>query len=758
MMKKVVYFFIKIMRRLMLLAFSVSVLFGIFCIVQIKKAPDTNNISLAPDGYLTTITDEDENVVDYLHTAESNRIYVPLDEISINLQNAFIAIEDVRFYRHHGIDIRGILRALVKGVCTGNFSQGASTITQQLIKNNVLTSWVSEKSFYEKVCRKIQEQYLAIKIENSHKKEEILELYLNTINLGAGTRGVQVASLYYFHKNASDLSIAESALIAGITKNPSAYNPKKHPEKSMERQRIVLNVMLRYGYIDLSEYKNAIEEDVLDRIKSEPVSENQEIFSWFEDILIGEVISDLQSTYGYDLEDAWDILYSGGLTIHSTLDVNVQEKCEEVAMNSSYFSNDEEISIVVMEPMSGAVRAIVGGRGEKKESLSYNRAVESIRQPGATISVLGQYTAAIETGKVTLGTVFDDAPYSYQDGTEIHNPYYGYFGRISIHKAVSTSSNIVALKIFQNVGIETTYSYLQLFGFDHLNEYDKYESLALGGTHNGVTNLELTSAYNAIANGGVYNEAHFYTEVTDIQGNIILENTSVGERVIKESTSELLTVAMEDCLKNEPENCASFDGISIAGKSGCTNQCRDGWFIGYSPYYACGIWGGFDDFSAQESTDYVKDLWVEVMKSIHRNKNPETFPTEQLSKVVICSKCGKLERKGVCDKIAQENSVCTEFYERDTIPTDYCDCHIVIEICDDSQLQKGIYCPDSRSHSEVFLISGTEGTDDYQYVYSGSFCDIHNKEANKPETQEDTSNREKTIIDKIKEWYHEFLH
>lgn len=732
---------------------------SIFCCVQIKKAPDINTLSLVPDGYLTTILDEGENVVDYLYTSESNRIYVPLDEISINLQNAFIAVEDVRFYQHHGIDIKGILRAFFKGICHGNFSQGASTITQQLIKNNVFKSWVYEDSLYEKVCRKIQEQHLARKVEANYTKAEILEYYLNTINLGAGTRGVQVASMYYFQKNASDLSIAEAALIAGITKNPSAYNPIKHPERSRERQKTVLDVMLRQGFIDQREYEDAIKEDIIHKINVADKYDNHAVFSWFEDVLIDNVVNDLINECHCSSDEAWNLLYSGGLTIYSTLNVSTQHKCEEIAMCSSNSLKDEEVSIVVMDPKTGDVRAIVGGREEKQESLSYNRAVKAVRQPGSIISVLGEYAAAIDTGSATLGTIVEDAPYSFQDGTVIDNIYKEYQGKTTIHKAIAISSNIVALKILQKVGIETTYSYLHLFRLNHIDEADKYESLALGRTHNGVTNLEITTAYGAIANGGVYNEARFYTKVTDQMGNVILENIPLQERIIKESTAELLTIAMEDAIKDRVRVNSAFENISIAGKKGTTSDNRDGWFIGFSPYYACGVWGGFDDYSGQKSADYVNELWIDLMKALHENKENMVFSTNQLSNILICSKCGKLAKKGVCEKSLQKNVVYKEYYENGTLPTAFCDCHILIDICKESELRKGANCPASGCRKEVFLISGTEGTDDYQYVYPGALCDVH-KEANKTEDQvpENTSDDEKSIFDTIIEWYRRFSH
>ena len=243
----------KLLKRAFLICLVLGLLLcagvGVFVGIQIVNAPDISEIDATPSGYLTTVVDKDGNVMKNLFVAESNRVYVSLDVIPDHLEKAFIAIEDARFKTHKGIDIKGIFRAFYQGIKTGSFSQGASTITQQLLKNNVLTGWVGEVTFYDRLCRKIQEQYLAVRLEQKFSKDWILENYLNTINLGGGTRGVQVAAQYYFGKDVSQLTLSESALIAGITQNPSGYNPLRHPEKSLERYERVLNAMLEQGYI-----------------------------------------------------------------------------------------------------------------------------------------------------------------------------------------------------------------------------------------------------------------------------------------------------------------------------------------------------------------------------------------------------------------------------------------------------------------------------------------------------------------------------
>lgn len=338
-----------------LLALAIGGIAAVFLTIQIIKAPNLSEIDASPEGYLSTILDKDGQVVNTLYVTESNRIYVGLENIPKELQEAFIAIEDARFYRHGGVDVQGLLRAFIHGITSGGFDQGASTITQQLLKNNVFTDWMSEETFYDSLCRKVQEQFLAIRLEQNYSKEWILENYLNTINLGGGTRGVQVAAQYYFGKDVSELSLAESALIAGITKNPTTYNPLINPEKSIRRQNLVLNAMLEQEYISQEEYDQAVLENVIDALEERENNRGMKVFSWFEDALLQQIVRNLTETYRYNEEEAWNLIYSGGLTIYSTLDMKLQALCEKEGTNQEWYNGNEEISIVMTDVTSGAV-------------------------------------------------------------------------------------------------------------------------------------------------------------------------------------------------------------------------------------------------------------------------------------------------------------------------------------------------------------------------------------------------------------------
>lgn len=703
------------------LAIFCGVLFavGLICLIAvISKAPDISEIDATPHGYMTTILDKDETVINHLSVTESNRIYVKLDEIPKHLQKAFIAIEDARFYKHGGIDMKGILRAGFRGVMNGfKFKEGASTITQQLLKNNVFTGWMSEQTFMDRVTRKLQEQYLAIRLEQEYSKDWILENYLNTINLGGGTRGVQVAAQFYFAKDVSELTLAESTLIAGITKNPSLYNPFKNAEASLKRQDLVLDAMLAQEMITQEQYDEAQLENVISKLNSASANKAAQIFSWFEDAMLVQIIEDLTTKYTYTEEEAWDLIYSGGLTIYSTQDTQLQRICENVTTNPEYYSGDEQISVVVTDVTTGAVAALIGGREAKDSSLVYNRATTSIRQPGSTIKVIGEYAAALDEGLITLGTVFDDAPYSYSDGTQMSNSYSTYKGMTTVREAIAVSGNVIALKVFQEAGADSVMKYLEEFGISTLTADDRNEALALGGTHNGVTNFEMTAAYNTIANDGYYVKPYYYTKIVNRDGKVILENQPEARSVVAKETAQLLTSAMQSVITSGTGTATAVEGVTLAGKSGTTNDNRDLWFIGFSSYYTCGIWGGHDDGSVQTSGGYVKQIWQAIMKAAHEGKeNHKLLNSKGLTTETICTKCGNLAVSGLCDDTLQGDMTKKEYFREGEAPAKKCDCHVEYTICKDSNLLASSFCPLDSKQKAIYLKKGTSGTADAQYV------------------------------------------
>ena len=773
----------------------------------VDSAPDIHDIDATPTGYLSTVLDNQGNETATLVASGSNRVYVTIDEIPLDLQHAFVAIEDARFYEHNGIDITGIVRAGITGITSGRFSQGASTITQQLLKNNVFTDWTSESSFADKMERKIQEQYLAIQLEKVEDKNWILENYLNTINLGQNTLGVQAASQRYFNKDVSELTLSECAVIAGITQNPSRYNPVSNPDANAERRTKVLNNMLDQGYIDQTAYDTAMADNVYDRIQivdSETASDN--INSYFVDALTEQVIDDLMEVKGYTETQAYKALYEGGLTIYSTQDPSIQQICDEEVNNAdnygsetkyscsyrltiqkadgtyqnyseqtmlSYYQsknskynidfdskeavdaaieqykadimedgdtivpNGESItytmqpqaSMTVIDQSTGEVKAIVGGRGDKTANKTLNRATDTKRQPGSTFKILSAYAPALDIGGMTLASVQDDAPYTYSNAahTPVNNYDKSYRGFTTIREGITYSINIVAVKTLTDIGVDIGYEYLQNFGFSTLCDSDRTQALALGGITNGVTNLELTAAYATIANGGTYTKPRFYTKILDHDGNVLIDNTPQTHTVLKETTAWLLTNAMEDVLTNGTGRPAHFNGMPQAGKSGTTSSDRDALFAGYTPYYTCVVWGGYDDNAELSYTTYPKTLWKSVMGRIHENLDYKDFDKpDGITTATVCKKSGKLAVAGLCDSDPRGSMVESEYFASGTVPKDYCDHHVRVTIDLSTGGIATDTCPEELRSSNVYITGGSAGTQDAPYLLTDDLANSLN--------------------------------
>lgn len=754
----------------------VSVALGAFNGI-IDSAPDISTIDVTPTGYSTFVYDSEGNEIAKLVSTDSNRIPVTLDMVPEDLQHAFVAIEDERFYEHSGIDVQGIIRAIYIGFSTGSFSEGASTITQQLIKNNVFSNWTDE-TFSESVRRKIQEWYLAIELEKTMSKDDILLNYMNTINLGHNTLGVQAASLRYFGKSVSQLNLSECAVIAGITQNPTKYDPITYPENNAERRQVVLDNMLEQEWITQEEYDDAMADDPYSRIQVvDSTTDEEEINSYFVDALTMEVLDDLMEK-GYTESQAYTLLYSGGLYIYSTMDPEIQDVVDEVVNDEDYYPNgtrwyleyqltvqsedgtitnystemmesyflesdssfslifdtqeealacEEEykaavvgegdtvlaesdnitaqpqVSLTLMDQRTGDVLAIAGGRGEKTANLTLNRATDSVRQPGSTFKIVSTYAPALDAAGLTLATTQNDAPYTYEDGTPVSN-WYGesYRGLSSLRLGIQNSMNIVAVKTLVEITPELGYEYLLDFGFTTLVDSEVIDgqvysdiqaTLALGGLTNGVTNMELNAAYATIANGGTYIEPKMYTKVTDHDGNVILEADDYRDthRVLKETTAWLLTSAMEDVVTKGTGTRVNFETTAIAGKTGTTSDENDVWFAGYTDYYTCTTWAGYDENTDLVGTEsnIAKDIWRGVMEKIHEDLPYADF--EMPSGIVqetVCSESGLLPVSGLCD-----STLTTEYFASDNVPTETCDIHYQGTICAYTGLPAADSCP-----------------------------------------------------------------
>ena len=709
--------------QIFLLLFALATLTAAgFVFWAVATSPQLDLKRVSPQRYRTAMLDADGNVMRYLAGEEANREYVPLSQIPQSVREAFIAIEDQRFYQHNGIDVRGIGRAIVEDIRTRSFSQGASTLTQQLIKNNLFAVGMEERTPLEKLRRKIQEQYLAIMLESLKDKDWILENYLNTIDLG-GVWGVETASLKYFGRRVRSLTTGEAAALAAITKNPSLYNPLWHEEDNQARRKLVLSEMLEQNYLSEREYRAALNEDVYETIRR--VAESGEtftpVYSWFEDAALEEVRRDLEKVGHYSPEKCWELIYSGGLTIETTQDSETQRVCEE---NLKILRSDAQFTVVVMNPVTGAVTGIIGASGEKTVSRALNRATSSVRQPGSTLKILGAYSEALERGDITLGSVYADRPTQYlTSGGKVKNSDGLYHGNMTIQQAIAHSVNTIALQCFQDVGMDAVWERLKLYGLNHLDDDDRVEALALGGTHHGVTNLELTAAYAALDNGGIYMEPHFYTRVLNQDGETILQKIPRSRRAVSENTAALLTYAMEEVLTDGTGRRASFPGQSLAGKTGTTAEQRDLWFVGYSPYYVCGVWSGYDDNSAQNMNE-VQSLWQEIMRGIHEDLPAARFPLpDGMEYQRICAKCGLLAVNGLCDQTEQGDVTRMELYAPGAAPETSCSCHVRANVCPDSGMIATPYCP--WAEARVLLRDGAKGTEDADAVAPTDYCTLH---------------------------------
>lgn len=726
---------------------------GVFAYQIIQNTPEVTAEDIMPQGYTSFIVDQNGNQIERLNDSSSNRVYRTYDQIPEYMAHAFVAIEDERFYEHNGIDLQGIIRAGVIGITNGfNFTEGASTLTQQLIKNNVFPDFVNEETLFDRVERKLQEQYLALQIEKDLSKEEILEAYMNTINLGQGCLGVQAASTRYFNKNVSDLTLSECAVIAAITQNPTRYDPVKNPDDNAERRQRVLDNMLEQGYISQQEYDEAVADNVYDRIlETAAATTNDEPYSYFVDALIEQLVNDLMTEKGYSEAQAYNLIYSGGLTITATQDSEIQKICdEEVADVGDYLSVTEygleyaltihredgtaenysqeqlasyirdkydddyplvfssedaanemiaeykstlnigendtvdeninltlqpQVSVVLMDQYTGQVKAIVGGRGEKKTSLSLNRATGSTRQPGSCFKILSTYAPALNECGMNLSSPIVDEYYEYKTGQEVRNWDLTHVGTTNMRYAIEHSINVCAVRtLTEVVGEEKGFEYLENFGITTLTDEDRTsQAKALGGITNGVYNIELTAAYAAIANGGTYTEPILYTQVLDHDGNVLLDNSTPDtHEVIKESTAYLLTNAMEDVINQGTGTSARLDNMHAAGKTGTTNSSTDLWLAAYTPYYTASVWGGYDSNKPMEnlSQSWHSRLWKAIMDRVHEGLEDKEF--EVPSSVVeasICSETGLLAVSS-CPSY-------TDYFAEENVPTQSCSGHYV---------------------------------------------------------------------------------
>ena len=789
----------------------------------IDEGPSIDEISVSAEGYYTTVYDSQGNEIQTLLQAGSNRTYVSYEEVPDYVVDAFVAIEDSSFWEHPGIDPHGILRA-IRGILQGDeVTSGASTITQQLIKNNVFGGGM-EESWGDKLVRKIQEQWLALQLTDIMSKEEVMENYLNTINLSHNTLGIGTAAERYFGKEVGDLTLSEATVIAAITSNPSRWDPINHPDENARRRRIVLDYMVEQGYITEAQEEEALADNVYMRIAAHNgryLEEETGVYSAFVDSLVTQVMEDLQEYCGYSEAQARNMLYSGGLSIYATQDpdcqavvdaqindlnnygpqefgitsyaLSVQDANGEVTnwseghikltlgLEDLVFNSEEEaqaaieafkaevvgpndeiigeraditlqpqVSFVLMDQSNGHVLALSNGRGEKTTSLSLQRATSSTRQPGSVFKVVSSFAPAMEATRATLATVFYDAPFVY-NGKNIGNWWGGtYTGFSNIRQGITFSMNVVAARcLIERVSPLLGMQFCERFGITTLVEEetladgteltDLTASMALGGLTHGVKNIEITGAYAAIANGGVYNEPLLYTRIEDRMGNVLIDREEEQDthRVLSEENAWLLTDAMEDSTEphayftlgiGSTSTRAHIDGMSTAGKSGTTQDSNDQWFVGYTPYYTGGIWIGYDDNGTLSGADpIIKNIWHNIMQelTVGRGLPDLDFPMPStITMATICARCGNLAVGGLCDHDPRPGVVYTEYFAPGTIPTQTCTCHVQAEVCTVSGLRPSEDCETREVRTFMNPSVAGGGTYDSGLLPPGEVCTV----------------------------------
>lgn len=632
---------------------------------------------------------------------EENRIWASYKDIPTNLVYATVAIEDKRFFQHSGVDWLRSMKASANLFLGGSSTYGASTVTQQLVKNLTNDNEVT-------VRRKLVEIFRALEMEKQYSKEDIMEWYLNTIYLGEQSYGVRTAAYTYFGKDVSELDLAECASLIAITNNPSIFDPyisEKTKAKNKERQTDILYEMWQQGYITENEYQNAKNEELQFQYadSSSETGDNSDYYSYFVDQVIRDVVNDLASATGYDTEVINRMILGGGYQIYSTIDVDVQNAAEEVYEDLDNIPKTDstyqqlQSGIVIIDNETGDIAAIVGGVGQKEGSLTLSRATQSLLSPGSTIKPLAVYAPALEMGLITPATVYDDTPFTFGSSPWPKNEDDTYHGLTNILTAMKRSTNTVAVKVLDDVGLDYAYHYavndmhldtlVDQYELNGVNYTDKsYWSLALGGMVRGVTIRDLTAAYASIENKGTYREARTYTKVLDSDGNVVLDNTQSSNENMSEKTAYYLTYMMEETVKDGTGQEAQVPGIDTAGKTGTTSDDKDRWFAGYTSYYTGVVWCGYDQ--PQEvvlEDDSIENpasvLFNKVMTKVHEGKQNKAFekPTSVID-VEVCQDSGNLVNDWCTKDIRGDRTVTIQLDGSD-VPTSYCSTHVETDIC-----------------------------------------------------------------------------
>jgi len=706
--------------RLFLVLIILLAILGFFSflglvVVSLYQMPAWSMEDLDP-GSATVLYDRDGRLIGRI--GAENRESVPLKSIPPVVRDAFIAIEDVRFYEHPGVDLRAIARAAWTNLRGGKVVEGGSTITQQLVKNSFLKP---ERTWQ----RKIQEVVLALMVERRFTKDEILEMYLNRIYLGEGAYGVQAAAQVYFGKNVSDLNLPEAALLAGLTKAPSLYSPFRNPEGALERRNLVLDNMLKYNLITAAQHRTARAAPL--RLNPDPRARERYPYPYFVDYVTEELIA----RYG---ETA---VFRGGLKVYTTLDPKLQQAAEEVLADPRYFPKSErdannvlqpQAAVAAVEPYTGYIRALVGGR-EHTHKRSFNRAtMPPGRSPGSAFKPIIDYGPAIEFLGKAPASVVDDIPTAF--GNYAPRNYDGrYRGLITYREALTYSVNVAAVKVLQEVGLPQAIQFAGRLGFTAFDPARDGLSLALGGMTYGVTPLQMAAAYAAFAANGIYAAPMAITRVERPDGTYE-EFRPARTRAMKPTTAYLITSMLQSVVERGTGTRAALDR-PVAGKTGTSDEGRDAWFVGYTPDLAAAVWLGYDrprPMPLVYGGSYAAPIWKAIMSRALSGTPPRNFPVpEGIVSATVDSKSGLLPGPHT----PPEHMV-TDLFAEGTVPTRADDTHVLVEIDPATGLLATPYCPERVVRAVVKVpYSVPSSVEDYGVRMPQGFCTAH-REAPRP--------------------------
>lgn len=753
---------------------------------------DLDSISLAQTSIIYYTDPDTGEYKEYQQLyATQNRIWVSIDEIPLDMYNAAVAIEDKRFPDHSGVDWLRTLSA-VRNFAGGDSSFGASTITQQLIKN-----LSNEDSIT--VHRKVQEIFRALAVEERYTKDEIMEWYLNTIYLGEGCYGVQSAAQVYFGKNISDLTTAECASIIAITNNPSLYDPYIRPANNEKRRNTILAEMYAQGYIDSeAELKAAKDQELVfhdGRYDEQsfrctnctfegtsdqyslgadgqyycpwcgtlnPAVDDSNTYSYFTDTVYRDVLKDLSSKYGISKQAAEQKLLTGGYRIYATINPKVQAVVDRIYSNpdnvpDTVSTQQLQSAITIVDNATGDLIAIYGGVGEKEYPLSYNRAEASL-PTGSSVKPIAVYAPALDAGLITPATAIEDSPF-YEDTSWPQNDARSYSGMCLVLRGVTSSLNTISVKTLDMLGLQNSYDFLtQKLGIttlvDHYEQGGReytdiaYAPLALGEQTFGLTVREMTQAYATFPNMGSFREARSYTHVEDADGNLILDNAQESHTAISEKAAYYINYMLSDVVRYGTGTPAAMSNVAVAGKTGTSANNQSRWFAGYTPYYTAAVWCGYDSpeqvILSNSWANPATVMWHKVMEQLHADLEYRSFTQpENVGWYSVCSDCG-LTATEACEKDVRDNggnrvTTVRLFYE--DAPNGSCTCHKLVKICEESGKIANEYCeevPGNTVTEKGMLIFNEEWRvhKDEPYVYNeknkDSFCTIHTKDSTKP--------------------------